>query len=196
MFVVPFIISVVFFVFWMYACNTADIGEEENVKFQTSVKHLFEEKDTVDYYNIDDYIGKTLLPNFRHYELYHTIFGYQKREEGCVPGFIMIVFLSTKGAGAFIRYDFFEPLWSFIIALLINVLLYILILILFEYTPIFNKLKLKNYSDICDVYMSDYHYKYLKEIEESVMFRYFLRKVIGGFAMIIFLLRMWNSEPY
>lgn len=195
MIVVPFIISIIFFVFWMYACNTANIGEEENVKFETSVKHLFEAKNTVDYYNVDDYINKTLLPNYRHYQLYYKISKYQNSENNCVPAFIIFLFLSIIASSPIINIGF-EPLVAIILSLLINATLYIVIALLFSHTPVFKKLKLKNYSDVCNEYISEYHYEYLTEIEEAVMFRYFLRKIISGIAMILFLLNIWSSDTY
>ena len=195
MIVVPFIISIIFFMFWMYACNTAIIGEEENVKFETSVKHLFEAENTVYYYNIDDYINKTLLPNYRHYQLYYKISKYQNSEESCVPAIVIFLFLSVVGSFSIISIGF-KPLAAIILSLLINAALYILISFLFNHTPIFKKLKLKNYSDVCNEYISEYHYEYLTEIEETVMFRYFLRKIISGIAIILFLLNLWSSDTY
>lgn len=190
-----FIISIVFFIFWNYATNKADIGEKEKVNFNSSVAHLFEKKEHIDYRDIDTHIKERVIPCYRHQELYYRISNYQNSENGCVSAIIMTGFLSALGSVSFIGCGI-EPIWAFVISLLINVSIYFLIVLLFAYTPIFKKLKLKNYSDVCDVYISEYHYKYLTEIEESVMFRYFLRKIISGIAMIIFLLNIWSGDTY
>jgi hypothetical protein len=192
----PFIISIVFFILYNYATNTANIGEEENVTYNPSVAHLFEEKEHIHYFDVDEHIKNHILPCQSHYSLYKKISNYQNSEDGCVPAILMTGFLSVLGSISFIGGGCLEPIWGIVISLIINVALYFLITLLFAHTPVFNKFKLKNYCDVCNVYQSEYHYKYLTEIEESVMFRYFLRKIIGGIAMIIFILNLWSSDRY
>lgn len=195
MFFLPFIISIVFFILYNYATDKADIGENENLNFNASVKQLFDEKEHIHYYDIDEHIQKSIIPCYRHQALYYKISNYQNSEDSCAPAFVMIGFLSALGTVGFIDSGI-DAIWAIVISLLINVAMYVLISLLFSCTPIFKKLKLKNYSDVCDVYMSEYHYKYLTEIEESVMFRHSLRKMISGIAMVIFLLNIWSSDIY
>ena len=81
--------------------------------------------------------------------------------------------------------------FALLVALIINTAIFFLVYFLY-YTPIFKKIRLKNY----DKYYYNSHYTYLEDIEESVMFRYFIRKTIASIALIISLLGIWNSEPY
>jgi hypothetical protein len=190
----PFIITIVFAIFYNYATDKADIGEKENITFEPTVKQLFE-TENIHYYDVDEHIKNHILPCYRHQSLYYKISNYQNSEDGWAPALIMVLFLAASGAFAFIGGGL-EPVWSFIISLIINVAIYFLITLLFVYTPIFNRLKLKNYSDVCNVYESEYHYEYLTDIEESVMFRYFLRKIISGIAAFVFLMNIWSTDIY
>lgn len=197
MYILPFILSVIFYILCNYAFCKADIGNEKDVTYNLSTNRLFEEITHIHFWDVDEHIQKHILPCYKHYLLHSRISKYQNDEETRFPIFIIIVFfLSVLESYPFIVGGGFEPIWGFVISLMINILLYFLIVFLFNYTPVFNKLKLKNYSDVCDDYVAEYHYSYLIEIEESVMFRYFLRKIISAVAFIIFLLGIWSNDGY
>ncbi len=188
-----FIIMIVLAIVANYANDEADIGEEEYMTFNPTAKHLFE-KENIHYYDVDTYIQEHIIPSYQHSTLYYRIKNYQNKEEGCLPLIIIIGLLSGLNAFAFIRNDLLSPLPAFLISLGINIVLYFFVTLLYHHTPIFKKIKLKNYSDVCNVYYVGYHYKYLKSIEESVMFRYFFRKILSGIAMIICLLNIWSTD--
>ena len=188
-----FIIMIVFAIISNYANDKAELGEKEHIAFNYTVKHLFE-KETVHRYEVDDYIKNSIIPNYLHSELYYRIENYQTKEEGCVHSLIITCLISVVSALIFIRADIFSPTIAIIISLVVNAAIYFFVSLLYLHTPIFQKLKLKNYNDLYNIYNSEYHYKYLKSIEESVMFRYFSRKILSGIAMIIFLLNIWSMD--
>ena len=193
---IPFVITIVFVLLYNYATDTANIGEEDNITFKTTVAPLFEENGHIHYHDVDEYIIKNILPRHRHQLLYYKILNYQKREDGCTSAIVMTTFLSVFASYFFIRGEYLEPIWAFVISFILNVVLYFMITFLFSHTPIFKKLKLKDYRDVCNVYQSEYHYKYLTDIEESVMFRYFLRKTINVITMFLFILNVWSRDTY